>query len=136
LRGLADALEATLPDASGHDEEAHRGNGLAQRIARRSTEPDAKPSHSSVMRSNAFARAWGADPPSASCQWVCIPSRPWSQCVCLMVFPGDMGVPSHIVMGSQFAVHQPGQAALPQDHHSVICMHVCSRWQSAPCTLP
>ena len=58
LRGLADALEASLPDAPRRDQEAHRSNGLAQQTAMRSAEPDTGPPHPSLMLSNAFSRAW------------------------------------------------------------------------------
>src|SRR5262245_30968609 len=43
LRGLADALEASLPDAPGHTEEAPRGNGLASQTGMHFTAPDSGP---------------------------------------------------------------------------------------------
>src|SRR5436305_11844770 len=43
LRGLADALEASLPDAPGRDEEDHSGNGFAQQTAMHSAGPDTGP---------------------------------------------------------------------------------------------
>src|SRR5437016_10131729 len=55
LRGLADALEATLPDAPGRDEEVHSGNGLAQQTALHSAGPDTRSPYPSVMRSNVFS---------------------------------------------------------------------------------
>ena len=58
LRGLADALEASLSDAPGHDAEAPRGNGRSPQPARRSTVPDTEPPRHSVMLSNAFSRVW------------------------------------------------------------------------------
>src|SRR5262245_14653642 len=58
LRGLADAIEASLPDAPGRDEAAHRGNGLAQQTAMRHTEPDLRPPHHNMVLSNMFSRVW------------------------------------------------------------------------------
>jgi transcriptional regulator with XRE-family HTH domain len=59
LRGLADALEASLPETPRREEKAHPGNGLAQPTALRPTEPDTGPSHYGVLPSHAVARAWG-----------------------------------------------------------------------------
>src|SRR5215813_12600773 len=59
LRGLADALEASLPEAPRRDNEPHHGNGLAQPTAMRTTEPDTVPSHHGALPSHAVVRAWG-----------------------------------------------------------------------------
>src|SRR5262245_13873386 len=58
LRGLADALEASLPATPGCDAEVPRGNGLAQQTAGHHTEHDTGPPPHSVVRSHAFSMAW------------------------------------------------------------------------------
>jgi transcriptional regulator with XRE-family HTH domain len=117
LRGLADALEASLPDAPGCDEEAHRGNGLAQQTAMRSAESDTGPPHHSVMRSNAFARAWRrgvAQPPRAT-RWP--PMLPLSLGLALGVFLLDISLPLGVVVG------------IP--HVAVVVLAACTlRWRA------
>jgi len=99
LRGLADALEATLPDASGRDEEVPRNNGLAQQTAMHSTAPGARPSYPSVMCSNAFARVWGRGVACArrATRWPSI--LPLSLALALGVFLLDISLPLGVVVG-------------------------------------
>jgi transcriptional regulator with XRE-family HTH domain len=117
LRGLADALEASLPDAPGRDEEAHMGNGLAPQTAMRSTTPDTGPPHHSVMRSNAFARAWRrgvAQTPRAT-RWP--PMLPLSLGLALGVFLLDISLPLGVVVG------------IP--HVAVVALAACAlRWRA------
>src|SRR6266487_1340085 len=117
LRGLADALEASLPDAPGRDEEAHMGNGLAPQTARRSAEPDTGPPHPSVMRSNAFARAWrrGVARARRATRWP--PMLPVSLGLALGVFLLDISLPLGVVVG------------IP--HVAVVVLAACTlRWRA------
>ncbi len=117
LRGLADALEASLPDAPGRDEETHRGNGLAQQTAMRSAEPDTGPPHPSVMRSNAFSRAWvrGMARTRRATRWP--PMLPLSLVLALGVFLLDISLPLGVVVG------------IP--HVAVVALAACAlRWRA------
>jgi hypothetical protein len=99
LRGLADALEASLPDAPRRDQEAHRSNGHAQQTALRSAEPDTGPPHPSVMLSNAFSMAWGRGVARASRATRWPPMLPLSLALALGVFLLDISLP----LGSSLA---------------------------------
>jgi transcriptional regulator with XRE-family HTH domain len=117
LRGLADALEASLPDAPGRDEEARMGNGLAPQTAMRSAEPDTGPPHPSVMRSNAFSRAWrrGVARARRATRWP--PMLPVSLGLALGVFLLDISLPLGVVVG------------IP--HVAVVVLAACTlRWRA------
>jgi transcriptional regulator with XRE-family HTH domain len=99
LRGLADALEASLPDAPGRDKEACRGSSLAQQTALYSPVPDTGPPHHSVMHSNAFSKVWGRGVARAhgATRW---PSMlPLSLGLALGVFLLDISLPLGVVVG-------------------------------------
>ena len=117
LRGLADAIEASLPAAPGRDEEAHRGDGLAQQTARRHTEHDTEPPHRSVVRSNIFSRAWvrGVTRAHRARRW---PSMlPVSLGLALGVFLFDISLPLGAVVG------------IP--HVAVVALAACAlRWRA------
>ena len=117
LRGLADALEASLPDAPRRDQEAHRSNGHAQQTAMRSAEPDTGPPHPSVMLSNAFSRAWGRGVARAyrATRWP--PMLPLSLALALGVFLLDISLPLGVVVG------------IP--HVAVVALAACAlRWRA------
>ncbi len=118
LRGLADVLEGSLPDAPGGDEEAHMGNGLAQQTAMRYIEHDTGPLHHSVMRSNAFARAWGRGVARAHRAMRWPPMLPLSLVLALGVFLLDISLPLGVVVG------------IP--HVAVVALAACAlRWRAA-----
>src|SRR6266571_2955546 len=103
LRGLADAIEASLPGAPGRDEEAHRGNGLAPQTAMRHTEHDTGPPHHSGVRSHAFSMAWvrGVARAHRATRW---PSMlPLSLGLALGVFLFDISLPLRAVIGVALA---------------------------------
>jgi transcriptional regulator with XRE-family HTH domain len=117
LRGLADALEASLPEAPGRAEEGHRGNGLAPQTAMRSLEPDTGPPHHRSRRSNAFARAWGRGVARAhrATRWP--PMLPLSLGLALGVFLLDISLPLGVVVG------------IP--HVAVVVLAACTlRWRA------
>jgi transcriptional regulator with XRE-family HTH domain len=117
LRGLADALEASLPDAPGRDPVSHRGNGVAQQTAMRSAEPDTRPPHPSVMLSNAFSMAWGRGVARArrATRWP--PILPLSLALALGVFLLDISLPLGVVVG------------IP--HVAVVALAACTlRWRA------
>ena len=117
LRGLADALEASLPDAPGRDEETHRGNGLAQHTVMRSAEPDMGPPHPSVMLSNAVSRAWGRGVARARRATRWLPMLPLSLVLALGVFLLDISLPLGVVVG------------IP--HVAVVALAACAlRWRA------
>ncbi len=117
LRGLADAIEASLPGAPGRDEEAHRGNGLAPQIAMRHTEHDTGPPHHSGVRSHAFSMAWvrGVARAQRATRW---PSMlPLSLGLALGVFLFDISLPLGAVVG------------IP--HVAVVALAACAlRWRA------
>ena len=116
LRGLADVLEASLPDAPGRDEEAHWGNGLAKPTVMRSTGPDTGPPHPSIIRSNAFSRAWmrGVARTHRATRWS--PMLPLSLALALGVFLLDISLPLGVVVG------------IP--HVAVVALAACAlRWR-------
>jgi transcriptional regulator with XRE-family HTH domain len=99
LRGLADALETSLPAAPGRDEEAPRGNGLAQQAATCHTEHDTGPPYRSVVRSHTFSKAWvrGVAWTHHAMRW---PSMlPLSLGLALGVFLFDISLPLGAVVG-------------------------------------
>jgi hypothetical protein len=117
LRGLADALEASLPDAAGRDEEAHRGNGLAQPTAMHSLALDTGLTHHSVMRSRALARALvqGIARAHRAMRWS--PMLPLSLGLALGVFLLDISLPLGVVVG------------IP--HVAVVALAACAlRWRA------
>jgi DNA-binding XRE family transcriptional regulator len=117
LRSLADALEASLSDAPGRDAGAPRGNGLAPQPARRSTVPDTGPARHSVMRSNAFSRAWrrGGTWADRATRWP--PMLPLSLGLALGVFLLDISLPLGVVVG------------IP--HVAVVVLAACTlRWRA------
>ena len=99
LRGLADAIEASLPGAPGRDEEAHRGNGLAPQTAMRHTEPDTGPPHHRMVLSNTFSRAWvrGVARAHRATRWASM--LPLSLGLALGVFLFDISLPLGAVVG-------------------------------------
>ena len=99
LRGLADALEASLPGAPGRDEEAHSGNGLAPQTAMRHTEHDTGPPHHVVGLSNTLARAWvrGVARTHRATRWASM--LPLSLGLALGVFLFDISLPLGAVVG-------------------------------------
>jgi len=99
LRGLADALEATLPDAQGHDPVSHVADGVAQQTAMRHIEHDTGPLHHSVVRSHTFSRAWvrGVARARRATRWP--PMLPLSLVLALGVFLLDISLPLGVVVG-------------------------------------
>ena len=117
LRGLADVLEASLPDTPGRDEVAYRGNGLARQTAMRSAEPDTGPPHPRVMLSNALSRAWmrGVARTRHATRWS--PMLPLSLALALGVFLLDISLPLGVVVG------------IP--HVAVVALAACAlRWRA------
>lgn len=117
LRGLADALEASLPEAPGRDEEAHRGDGLAQQTAMRHTAHETGPPHHRVVLANAFARAWvrGVARAHRATRWP--PMLPLSLGLALGVFLLDISLPLGVVVG------------IP--HVAVVALAACGlRWRA------
>ena len=93
LRGLADALEASLPATPGHDAEAPRGDGLAQQSVRRPTEHDTGPPPRSVVPSHIFSMAWA----HRAMRWPAM--LPLSLGLALGVFLFDISLPLGAVVG-------------------------------------
>jgi transcriptional regulator with XRE-family HTH domain len=117
LRGLADVLEASLPDTPGRDEVAYRSNGLAPHTAMRSAEPNTGPPHPSIMRSNALSRAWvrGVARTRRATRWS--PMLPLSLALALGVFLLDISLPLGVVVG------------IP--HVAVVALAACAlRWRA------
>src|ERR671931_321509 len=117
LRGLADALEATLPDAPGRDPMSHGGDGVAQQTATRHIEPDTGSPHHSVVLPNAFARAWGRGVARTrrATRWP--PMLPLSLALALGVFVLDISLPLGVVVG------------IP--HVAVVALAACAlRWRA------
>jgi len=99
LRGLADAIEASLPAAPGHDEEAHRGDGLAQQTAIRHTEHDTGPPRHRVAPLHTFSKAWvrGVARAHRATRWLSM--LPLSLGLALGVFLFDISLPLGAVVG-------------------------------------
>ena len=117
LRGLADAIEASLPAAPGHDEEAHRGNGLAQQTAMRHTEHDTGPPRHRVVPLHTFSKAWvrGVARAHRATRWLSM--LPLSLGLALGVFLFDISLPLGAVVG------------IP--HVAVVALAACAlRWRA------
>jgi len=99
LRGLAEAIEASLPDAPGRDEEADRSNGFAPQTAMRHTEHDTRPVHHKIVPSHTFSKAWGQGVTKArrATRWVSM--LPVSLGLALGVFLFDISLPLGAVVG-------------------------------------
>ena len=117
LRGLADALEATLPDAPGRDPVAHGGDSVAQQTATHHIERDTGSPHPSIVLPNAFSRAWrrGVARARRTTRWP--PMLPLSLVLALGVFLLDISLPLGVVVG------------IP--HVAVVALAACAlRWRA------